>query len=92
MKGGARSEHLLHGAGGENRTRVASLEGWSFTTKLHPRVRCSGRRAHRDGKRYYSVRGRGVKCGARPGHGGSSAATWTRLDNGGDFSHISPVV
>lgn len=25
------------GAGGGNRTRIASLEGWSFTTKLHPR-------------------------------------------------------
>lgn len=24
-------------AGGGNRTRVISLEGWSFTTKLHPR-------------------------------------------------------
>jgi hypothetical protein len=25
------------GAGGGNRTRMASLEGWNFTTKLHPR-------------------------------------------------------
>jgi hypothetical protein len=25
-----------NGAGGQNRTDVASLEGWSFTTKLHP--------------------------------------------------------
>ena len=25
------------GAGGGNRTRIASLEGWSFTTKLRPR-------------------------------------------------------
>jgi hypothetical protein len=25
-----------HGAGGRNRTDIASLEGWSFTTKLHP--------------------------------------------------------
>ena len=25
------------GAGEGNRTLVASLEGWSFTTKLHPR-------------------------------------------------------
>jgi hypothetical protein len=24
------------GAGGGNRTRIASLEGWSFTTKLRP--------------------------------------------------------
>ena len=24
-------------AGGGNRTRVISLEGWGFTTKLHPR-------------------------------------------------------
>ncbi len=24
------------GAGDENRTHVASLEGWSFTIKLHP--------------------------------------------------------
>lgn len=27
------------GAGGGNRTRVTSLEGWSFTTKQHPRLR-----------------------------------------------------
>ncbi len=27
-----------NGAGEGNRTLVASLEGWSFTTKLHPRV------------------------------------------------------
>ena len=33
------------GAGGENRTRVASLEGWSFTTKLHPLTpACAGLR------------------------------------------------
>ena len=25
------------GAGDGNRTHIASLEGWSFTTKLHPR-------------------------------------------------------
>src|SRR5215475_5515079 len=25
------------GAGGGNRTRIASLEGWSSTTELHPR-------------------------------------------------------
>jgi hypothetical protein len=25
-----------NGAGGGNRTRVTSLEGWSFTTKQHP--------------------------------------------------------
>ena len=25
------------GAGEGNRTLIASLEGWSFTTKLHPR-------------------------------------------------------
>jgi hypothetical protein len=25
-----------NGAGGQNRTDVASVEGWSFTTKLHP--------------------------------------------------------
>ncbi len=25
-------------AGGGNRTRMISLEGWSFTTKLHPRA------------------------------------------------------
>jgi hypothetical protein len=31
---------LIHrvGAGNENRTRIASLEGWSFTIKLCPRV------------------------------------------------------
>ena len=34
--GGEISTTNGHGAGGENRTRVASLEGWSFTTKLHP--------------------------------------------------------
>ena len=28
-------------AGGENRTRVISLEGWGFTTKLHPRYLCN---------------------------------------------------
>ena len=28
---------LTQKAGGGNRTRVISLEGWSFTTKLHPR-------------------------------------------------------
>ena len=27
---------LIYGAGEGNRTLVASLEGWSFTTKLHP--------------------------------------------------------
>jgi hypothetical protein len=27
---------LMKKAGGENRTRVISLEGWGFTTKLHP--------------------------------------------------------
>ncbi len=26
----------MSGAGSENRTRVTSLEGWGFTTKLHP--------------------------------------------------------
>ena len=26
----------LYGAGEGNRTLMASLEGWSFTTKLHP--------------------------------------------------------
>jgi hypothetical protein len=26
------------GAGSGNRTRIASLEGWCFTTKLYPRV------------------------------------------------------
>ena len=26
------------GAGEGNRTLVASLEGWSFTTKLHPQI------------------------------------------------------
>jgi hypothetical protein len=26
------------GAGDGNRTHVASLEGWSFTIKLHPRM------------------------------------------------------
>jgi len=29
---------FLHGAGDQNRTDVASLEGWSFTTKLHPQL------------------------------------------------------
>jgi hypothetical protein len=28
--------HRVTGAGGGNRTRVASLEGWSFTIKLRP--------------------------------------------------------
>ena len=27
---------MKNGAGEGNRTLVASLEGWSFTTKLHP--------------------------------------------------------
>jgi hypothetical protein len=27
------------GAGDGNRTHIASLEGWSFTTKLHPHQR-----------------------------------------------------
>ena len=27
---------IVSGAGEGNRTLVASLEGWSFTTKLHP--------------------------------------------------------
>ena len=26
------------GAGSGNRTRIANLEGWSFTTKLYPRL------------------------------------------------------
>jgi hypothetical protein len=38
------NEHLIalkrmnqkNGAGDGNRTHMASLEGWSFTTKLHP--------------------------------------------------------
>ena len=29
-----------NGAGSGNRTRIASLEGWSFTTKLYPRRDC----------------------------------------------------
>ena len=32
----AKSEGIT-GAGEGNRTPIASLEGWSFTTKLHPR-------------------------------------------------------
>ena len=28
------------GAGGEDRTRAASLEGWNSTTELHPRTLC----------------------------------------------------
>ncbi len=33
-----------NGAGGENRTRVTSLEGWSFTTKRHlPMSDCAAR-------------------------------------------------
>jgi hypothetical protein len=27
---------FIHGAGEGNRTLIASLEGWCFTTKLHP--------------------------------------------------------
>ena len=30
------------GAGNGNRTRIASLEGWSFTIKLYPLVKLSG--------------------------------------------------
>lgn len=29
---------FFYGAGEENRTPVASLEGWSFTIKLHPQI------------------------------------------------------
>ena len=29
---------MLHGAGDGNRTRVTSLEGWSSTIELHPRL------------------------------------------------------
>ena len=36
------------GAGDGNRTRVTSLEGWSFTTKQHPRTMT--RRLHANGK------------------------------------------
>ena len=32
----------IFGAGDQNRTDVASLEGWSFTTKLHPHTKTSG--------------------------------------------------
>ncbi len=34
------------GAGNENRTRMASLEGWSFTIKLCPRVANGTKRCH----------------------------------------------
>ena len=34
---------LRHGAGKGNRTLIASLEGWSFTIKLCPRLRASVR-------------------------------------------------
>jgi hypothetical protein len=30
---------MKYGAGDGNRTHVASLEGWSFTIKLHPQIR-----------------------------------------------------
>ena len=29
---------VIYGAGEGNRTLVISLEGWSFTTKLHPHI------------------------------------------------------
>jgi hypothetical protein len=32
------SEFRLLGAGDGNRTRMASLEGWSSTIELHPRI------------------------------------------------------
>jgi hypothetical protein len=32
------NQKALDGAGSGNRTRIASLEGWSFTTKLYPRT------------------------------------------------------
>jgi hypothetical protein len=32
-----------NGAGDGNRTHMASLEGWSFTTKLHPLLAISAR-------------------------------------------------
>ena len=31
-----------NGAGNGDRTRIASLEGWSFTIKLYPLVKLSG--------------------------------------------------
>jgi hypothetical protein len=36
--------HVAHRAGDGNRTRVASLEGWSSTTELHPHVPVNRRR------------------------------------------------
>ena len=35
---------MADGAGDGNRTRVASLEGWSSAIELHPRKKWSGRR------------------------------------------------
>src|SRR5689334_17204200 len=34
------------GAGDGNRTRIASLEGWSSTTELHPRVSSGSQSQH----------------------------------------------
>src|SRR5271170_7953520 len=39
-------ENQQLGAGNENRTRIASLEGWSFTIKLCPRVTNATKRCH----------------------------------------------
>jgi hypothetical protein len=36
-KGGQTEKFQKYGAGDGNRTHIASLEGWGFTTKLHPR-------------------------------------------------------
>lgn len=36
------------GAGGGNRTHMASLEGWNFTIKLHPRNFCDYREGVQD--------------------------------------------
>jgi hypothetical protein len=38
------------GAGNENRTRIASLEGWSFTIKLCPRVMNGWKSCHEVGR------------------------------------------
>src|SRR5690606_4998196 len=41
QRGGADAALKGVGAGSGNRTRIASLEGWCFTTKLYPRAVCA---------------------------------------------------
>ena len=55
-------------AGGGNRTRVASLEGWSSTIELHPRLRCrvpSRRCTRMRGSRATTRRSRSALLAAR---------------------------